>query len=257
MKRWIFSFPVFPIALLTGLFAFHITNSQESHIDVFTVQAPARDEQEYFAPPIDSSTVHSRDENEFSESFTNSSHIGRRGKNKVEIHCFDRGNGMIAEIKFYSRSRHGDWEQKQSFEFDKDTLTPCEPKVEDFNNDGLKDLTYISSVAARGSNEVRTLFIYDKAEDKLVHIKNSERFPNIGFNKKLKCIDAWLFHGATTTVFLKLEGDTLQEFASVDTGLDRVVTVTDKDGKSRVLSRKKMHEDDIYTRYSDYDPPTP
>ncbi len=51
-------------------------------------------------------------------------------------------------------------------------------QLEDFNNDGIKDMTYVSAVAARGANEVRRLFIYDKKRDELVYIKNSEDYPN-------------------------------------------------------------------------------
>jgi hypothetical protein len=64
-----------------------------------------------------------------------------------------------------------------------------------------------------------------------------------------------MVHGASTTVFLKLDGDMLKEFASVDTGLDRVVTVTDKDGNEREISRKRMKERDRYTRYVNFNPP--
>lgn len=197
-----------------------------------------------------------RDLDEFSEAFTNDTRIGRPRKNKVEIKCYERGNGMIAEITFYSRSNSGAWQQKQSFEFEKDNVTNCDPKVEDFNNDGLKDFTYKSNVAARGANEIRTLFIYDKAKNELVHIKNSEHYPNLAYNKKLDCLDAWLFHGATTTVFLRIEGDELADFASVDTGAELVVTLRGKYGR-REISRKRMPLEDIYTRYSSFDPPRP
>ena len=99
------------------------------------------------------------------------------------------------------------------------------------------------------------LLIYNKERDELVHIRNSEDYPNLEYNKQLDCVDAWLFHGASTTVFLRIEGDMLRRFTSVDTGAERLVKVFDKDGKERVLSRRKMKEDDIYMRYSSFDPP--
>jgi hypothetical protein len=46
----------------------------------------------------------------------------------------------------------------------------------------------------------------------------------------------------------------LKEIATVNTGLELIAEVFDKDGKARVLSRKKMREKDIYTRYMDFDP---
>lgn len=189
------------------------------------------------------------------ESFSDERHIGVPRKNKIEINEYERSDGDLVAIKFYALNDDKQWILKQSFEFKKDSLIGCDPKIEDFNNDGLKDVTYVSNVAARGSNEVRTLFIYDKNLNELVRIKNSEDFPNMRYNKKLDCIDAWLVHGASTTVFARLDGDMLRQFASVGTGLERVVTVTDKDGKERVLSRRKMKEEDVYTRYVNFNPP--
>ncbi|MEP6788600.1 MAG: hypothetical protein ABJB40_09225, partial [Acidobacteriota bacterium] len=99
------------------------------------------------------------------EQFTDEKTIGRHRKNKVEIRCCSRGDERFAEIKFFTRSRYGAWIEMQSFKFDKDGVTDCDPIIEDFNNDGLRDFTYRSNVAARGSNEVRKLFIYDKKRD--------------------------------------------------------------------------------------------
>lgn len=53
MKRWIFSFLVFPIALVIGLIVFHVIDSQERHIEVFTVQVPTHAELERDKPRID------------------------------------------------------------------------------------------------------------------------------------------------------------------------------------------------------------
>lgn len=192
------------------------------------------------------------------EHFMDERRIGHRGKNKIEIRCFNRGRKRLAEITFYSRSEFGAWFERQSFRFEKDDLLGCDPVVEDFNNDGLRDFTYRSAVAARGANEVRRLFIYDKEKDELVHINNSQEYPNLAYNKKLNCIDSFMIHGASSTVFLRIEGDTLKEFASVGTGLERVVTVTDQFGEERVISREKMNPDnyeEIYRRFSTYSPP--
>ncbi|MGD9564111.1 MAG: hypothetical protein AB7F88_15130 [Pyrinomonadaceae bacterium] len=192
------------------------------------------------------------------EFFTDDKRIGRRGKNKIEIRCYSRGNERFAEIKFYTRTEYDAWLEWQSFKFDKDGVTDCNPIVEDFNNDGLNDFTYESAVAARGANEVRKLFIYDERQDELIYIKNSEEYPNLAYNKKLRCIDSFMVHGATSTVFLRIEGDTLKEFASVSTGEEQVVTITDKFGNERVLSRKKMDPDNfeqIYTRFTTFSPP--
>ena len=192
------------------------------------------------------------------EYFTDDHQIGRRGKNKIEIRCYSRGDQRFTELKFYARTDYGAWLEMQSFKFEKDGLTDCDPVIEDFNNDGFKDFTYQSDVAARGANEIRKLFIYDKELDELVYIKNSENYPNLAYNRKLRCVDAFLVYGATSTVFLRIEGDTLREFASVETGTERIVTVTDKNGKQRVVHSEKMNPDnfeEIFRRFSSYSPP--
>lgn len=191
------------------------------------------------------------------EEFTDDKLIGRRKKNKIEIRCFSRGSERFAELKFFRRSEYGSWIEIQSFKFDKDGVTDCDPAIADFNNDGLKDFTYQSNVAARGANEVRKLFIYDRKHDELVYIKNSEDYPNMVYNERRHCIDAWLFYGATSTVFLKIEGDKLRQFAMVSTGLERVIEVFDTNGNSHILSRRKMNDQDVYTRYLDFQPVIP
>lgn len=192
------------------------------------------------------------------EQFSDVKRIGRRGKNKIEIECFSRGDGRFAEIKFYTRSDYGSWLEVQSFKYDKDGLTDCDPVIEDFNNDGLKDFTYQSDVAARGANEIRKLFIYDIKRDQLVYIQNSDDYPNLAYNKKLNCIDSFIVTGTTETVFLRLEDDKLREFASVSNGLEREVRVTNKAGESRIVRREKYNIDDFeeaYRRFSTYNPP--
>jgi hypothetical protein len=51
----------------------------------------------------------------------------------------------------------------------------------DFNNDGFKDVTYMSAEAARGANEIRRLFMYNREKDQLVYIKNSDQYPNLEY----------------------------------------------------------------------------
>lgn len=213
------------------------------------------------ATPIYKASPETKDESV--ESFSNERTIARAGKNKIELEIIEHPRNdtaykpnKTAIIKFYSLSGSKEWGLKQVLEIESHALMEAEPNIGDFNNDGFSDFTFISNTAARGANEVRTLLIYDNKKDELIHIKNSENFPNLAYNKPLKCIDAWMFHGATTTVFL-LKGDTLEEFASVDTGNELVVNVIDKNGERRVIRREKMNLDDMYTRYETFDPPIP
>ncbi|MBK7393456.1 MAG: hypothetical protein IPI64_09165 [Chloracidobacterium sp.] len=192
---------------------------------------------------------------ELIESFSDDKRVGVPRKNKIEINRYARSEDNLTVIKFYTLGDDRQWLLKQTLEFDKNYGPGFKPKIEDFNNDGLKDVSFVSNVAARLANEVRRLLIYDKRSDKLVDILNSEEYPNLGYNKRLNCIDSFMITGSSMTVFLKLDGDMLKEFASVSTGLERVVSVIDKDGQERIVSRKKMREDDIYTRYVTFDPP--
>jgi hypothetical protein len=220
---------------------------------------------------INSATVSKSEEGnapaeELVEFFSDDSNIGLPHQNRIEVSNFkksdgDISNGNIAVIKFYSLDTNKEWKLKQTFEFEKYGIPDGDPKLEDFNNDGFKDLTYVSAVAARGANELRRLFIYDKKKDELIYIKNSESYPNMQYNKELDCIDAWLFHGGTTTVFLKIDGDSLKKFASVDSPSihndnKRMIYLIDKNGREKLLRTDKIKEDG-YVRYKNFNPPEP
>lgn len=190
------------------------------------------------------------------EVFSDDKRIGRTRRNKVELTCTEKGSDIFAELDFFSRTEDGNWLKRQTFSWVNDNLIACSPEVMDFNNDGFGDLTFVSSTAARGANEIRTLLVYDKNIDKLIHIKNSESYPNLDYNKKLDCLTSMMFHGSSTTVFLRIEGDELKAFARVTTGAELSVSVLKGDQWVETYKRK-MHPDDIYTRYSTYDPPRP
>jgi len=111
-----------------------------------------------------------------------------------------------------------------SYDIDKDPLIGCEPKKYDYNGDGYLDYSFVSNMAARSANEIRTIFIFDLNENRFLHIKNSEQYPNLIFNPKLNCLDAWAFHGGTIQSFLKLESDSLVLMYTIDIhGTERVL----------------------------------
>ena len=150
------------------------------------------------------------------EFFTDSLNIGRRSFNKIELSRYrTAADSNYVVIKFYSK-QGGSWKLRNEFHFEKDGVADCDTKLSDFNNDGLDDMTYVSAIAARGANEVRRLFIYDKNKDRLVLMKNSEQYPNMLYNRELNCIDAFLVYGGCSTVFLKINADSLKEFANVE-----------------------------------------
>lgn len=215
-----------------------------------------------------SATVSKSEENtataeELVEFFSDDSNIGLPQRNRIEISNFKKPDGEewnsnLVVIKFYLLDADRQWKLKQSFEFERDGIGDCNPKLEDFNNDGYKDMTYISAHPARGANEIRRLFVYDKEKNELVHIKNSEEYPNIQYNKKLDCLDTWRFYGGYSTEFLKIDGEMLQEFARIETvGDSREVHLVDKNGKERLLRKDKFNENDGFVRYKNFDPPEP
>lgn len=255
MKRWAIGSIAFLAALLVGSLAAYfpnINNVALSETGASGGPTLAVDISSEEKPQLNSG----ESMDDYVEYFVDDERIGRQRKNKVEMRCIGRGSNKTADIDFLSRTKDGSWIIRQSFKLTRDNLMACSPEIKDFNNDGFGDLTFVSSTAARGANEIRTLLIYDKLNDELIHIKNSEDYPNLEYNKKLDCLDSWMFHGSTSTVFLRIEGDELKEFASVDTGSELTVRVLRRDRWIETF-RRKMSLDDVYTRYSTYDPPRP
>ena len=188
------------------------------------------------------------------EIFVDSINIGQKKKNMVELKKFKLSDSVFVKINFYTKIANNKWQLQQTFEFEKDDVTNLNVELSDFNNDGLKDMTYESAVAGRGANEVRKLFIYDKTKNKLTYIKNSEDYPNMQYNKELNCIDAMLFYGGTATVFARLQKDSLKEFAMVETTDYITVSIIDKYGKSKIIKKRKTQQDEEFIRYRNFNP---
>jgi hypothetical protein len=188
------------------------------------------------------------------ESFVDSTNIGVKGKNKIELNSYNNMDSTYVEIKL-SEKQNNNWFQTQKLKLSKDGILSCDPKIKDFNNDKLNDFTFISSIAARGANEIRSLFVFDKATKKLKLITNSANYPNLQYNEVLNCIDSWMVYGGTSTVFLKIDQDSLREFAGVDLFDDiREIYLVDKKGKSITLKKEKIKDLEIYTRFKNFNP---
>ena len=186
------------------------------------------------------------------EVFMDSSTIGRKGFNKVEVSKYRATDSVYVVIKFYAK-QSGKWILNQRVHFLKDGITSCDTKLSDFNNDGLNDMTIVSAVAARGANEVRSLFIYDKVTNKLIGIKNAKNYPNMLYNRDLNCIDAFLVYGGSSTVFLKISGDSLKEFASVEAMDGITVREFDETGKEKIVFQDPTNKAG-YIRFKAYKP---
>lgn len=186
------------------------------------------------------------------ELFIDSSTIGRKNQNKVEVYNYSKTDSTYIDIKFYSKQLNN-WKLNQTIHFVKDDITGCDTRLSDFNNDGLNDMTIVSALAARGANEVRRLFIYDKVTDKLIEMKNSENYPNMLYNGDLNCIDAFLVYGGSSTVFLKISGDSLMEFARVEAMDGITVWEYDKKGKENIIFQDTTNKT-TYIRFKNYKP---
>ena len=199
------------------------------------------------------STQHIVISNGVEEEFIDSLNVGIRGKFKVDFKKF-RSDSVYVVLKFYEK-KNTKWILKQDLIFEKDGIISCDVQLEDFNNDGLNDLTFKSNVAARGANEIRKLLFFDKKKGKLNVIRNSDSYPNLRYNKKLNCIDSQAFYAGSTTYFLKIEKDSLREFASISS-LDESLEINliDKKGNRKLLERHSIDHEDVYIRYSNYKP---
>ncbi|MBP1165928.1 hypothetical protein JOE44_002812 [Chryseobacterium sp. PvR013] len=201
------------------------------------------------------------------EKFVDSLHAGVKGKTKVEFEKFRHtGNGdVFVSINFYKSEKKwvkGEktdidiWRLTNSFKFDKDGVTGLDVQIGDFNNDGFNDITYQSAIAGRGGNIVMTLFVYNPENKNFIHIKNSDDYPNLSFNSKLNCINSVILTGSTTTAFLKIKKDSLDEFARVDVSDKILVEEKDSAGKFIIIEEKpfKGNDEDFYKTFRNYKP---
>ncbi|GEL10222.1 hypothetical protein SAMN05192550_0750 [Flavobacterium glycines] len=189
------------------------------------------------------------------ETFVDSTNIGIKGKYKIELNSYNSVDSTYVEIKF-SEKQNNHWFQKQKITLPKDGIISCDSKTTiDFNNDKLNDFTFKSSIAARGANEIRTLLIFEKTNGKLKLITNSDNYPNLQYNEVLNCIDSWMVYGGTSTVFLKIDQDSLIEFAGVELYDNfREIYLVNEKGKHKTLKKEKIKDLEIYTRFKNFNP---
>lgn len=183
-----------------------------------------------------------------------SNSIGANGLYRLEMKEM-RSDVIIADIELFKK-KEGKWVLIQHEMIEKDGITSIDPKVSDFNNDGFLDLTFHYSTAARGANDVRKLYIFDTIKERLRMIKNSDHFPNLRYNKELDCIDAMLFYGCVATEFLRIEGDSLKQFAGVEACHDKISIYTyNKKGEVKYLTKEKiMKQFSDFPRFINYQP---
>ncbi len=202
------------------------------------------------------------------EKFTDSLNIGQKRKSKIAIENFrnDKREDNFVIVNFYQQDSIWDykkqknlrntWRLTQKFYFEKDGITGINAEISDFNGDGFKDLTYQSGIAARGGNTIQKLFLYDPKNKEFIYIKNSSYYPNLSYNSSMKCINSLILTGSTITSFLRIKGDSLDEFARVDVSDTIVVEEKDSLGKFRMIEKRKFTGDDydFYKTFKKYKP---
>lgn len=186
------------------------------------------------------------------EEFVDSLKVGRSRLNSVMLKQVRTTDSVYVQLVFRSKEKRA-WVDRNNSTWLKDGISGLHAELADFNNDGYKDVTFISATAARGANEVRRLFIYDPLSDQLRFITNSMNYPNLRYNPKLKCIDGFRVYGGSSTDFLRLQGDSLFMFATVDLGEGVVVTTYDADPKGQVIHQDATYEGG-YIRFDNYSP---
>ena len=184
--------------------------------------------------------------------FVDSTNVGRKGKNKLEVALYRSKDSTLLKLNFYTRVNKN-WVTKNYFELEKDQLSGIDSNLSDYNNDSFLDFDYKALIAARGANYVRQLFIYDKKGDSLIFIKNATDYPNIAYNKKLDCIDAYLVHGTSSQAFLHIKKDSLVTFAWIHIGARTIVTEIDENGVEKEILNDTITNTN-HEKFIDYNP---
>jgi len=185
------------------------------------------------------------------EFYCDSTNFGAKTKSKIDIYKIVTNQNTFIKLFLYKKDNRL-WVLNDSLKVDGDFINKLNCEISDFNNDNSNDLLFVSGTAARGGNVIQTLVLY--SNEKLKWIKNSENYPNLMYNKKLDCIDAFILTGGNTTCFLKIENDSLTEFARVEQR-DKLITseVLEKNGKWKELSKVKDYSEDM-KRFINYNP---
>ncbi|MFD1605081.1 XAC2610-related protein [Flavobacterium artemisiae] len=199
-------------------------------------------------------TAESKEVYSYTETFADSTKIALPGKYKIEIEQTENDTLMTVYFKLFQKENNK-WKLTQNYALSKESAIPLLTEIKDFNNDGLNDFTINYFAAARGANEIRKLFIFSKKENKFIEIKNSDDYPNLAYNEKLNCIDALSVYGGTTTTFLKLNKNTLTEFAKVDFDDGKVESYLIRNNvETKLHSETYKGSSDFMIRFINYDP---
>jgi len=185
--------------------------------------------------------------------FSDSVKFGSKEKNRIDILKIGTQDSTIIKVFLFEKNKKA-WKLKDSLLLRGERIEDLKTEVKDFNNDNFNDVIFTSGMAARGGNIVQTLILYSSKDKSLKWIKNSESYPNLLYNKKLDCVDALILTGGETTYFLKINNDSLKEFANVDHRNGNITAeVLDENGKWKEIKSIKNQTQDM-KRFINFNP---
>ena len=187
--------------------------------------------------------------------FLDSTTIASPGSNKIcLLSTLVNDTTSQSNVRFYSKENHT-WKLNYSFEDEQWSGEVIEPQIADFNNDGYKDFKYLKGTGARGGNGIYNLFIYDKKGDSLIYVVNSNEYPNLYYNKETNSINSYILTGGNETVFMRLAGNKLKPFATIEQ-YDKEVTVSeyDKTGNPKVIKIDTTNQYAPFADFTNYKP---
>lgn len=186
------------------------------------------------------------------ETFSDAKTVIKNGKYKLTATQTNQKNSAIVVFRLSEKVRNK-WILRQKDQFQKDNYFLDVTTDEDLNNDDYKDVKFSYTQAARGSNEVTMLYLFNPKTKKLEKISNSPDYPNLHYNPRRKCIMSYMFYGGTSSIFLHLKDKKLVKFANVDVEGDSVKSYRVLNGKNILLHSQDAKQDEVET-FDDYDP---
>lgn len=171
----------------------------------------------------------------------------------LKISQIEKNNKINVFIEFYKKEREN-WKLIQAQYLSKESNIPLLTEMNDFNNDGFLDFTIHYSTAGRGANDLRKLFIFKPERNNFIEIINSDNYSNLSYNSRLDCITSLSVYGGSTTHFLKLENDMLNEFAQVSYNNGKVSSYKVKNDSLNLLFEINYDSDNEMILFKNYDP---
>jgi hypothetical protein len=111
------------------------------------------------------------------------------------------------ESNLFLFEKNEEWELKNSF-YNLEMLIETEIGFEDFNKDGIDDLTVLIGSGGR-ANFREYLFIFNPKSQNITKIKGFEQIVNPELNRSTNLIESTIFTGTVDYEYYKINGDTL------------------------------------------------